>query len=344
MVHVYEDQALTNAVEEEEAKETQNGCGVCNGCGGFCGWIDRNRVIGILIFAFIGGAIGIGLSFWEPEDAEAKEMTIQWLGLVGDMFIRALKCFVLPLVFVNVVVSIVDMSSVGKAGSVAWYVIIVYLVCTVIAACFGVIGTLIFKNKYEFEEFEAPGPAYIQLGCNEPGYLLAEGEDGSVSCTANYTSDDTNVNFIINDVSKTFQTVAQGPVELSFSDSVYLGIFAKTITDNIILSFSEGNFIAIIVFAIVFGIALSRVVIKAKGGGSFLFHVFKELDVCFQMILFWIIFVSLLGVAMVAAYASAWSWHKTGKPLSRTDHSYSLVFFLCLPNVSRSLRHSQSAL
>jgi hypothetical protein len=57
--------------------------------------------LSILIFAVIGAGIGVGLSFWEPDDPKSKVVCIQWLGLIGDMFIRALKCFVLPLVFVN---------------------------------------------------------------------------------------------------------------------------------------------------------------------------------------------------------------------------------------------------
>ena len=57
--------------------------------------MDRNRVLNILIFATIGLSIGVGLSFWEP-DGDQKDITIQWIGLVGDLFLRALKCFVLP--------------------------------------------------------------------------------------------------------------------------------------------------------------------------------------------------------------------------------------------------------
>ena len=91
-----EDEQLKHALEEEEEKEVEQGCGVCNGCCGFCGFVDRNRVLTILLFAALGVGIGVGLSFWDPEDAVSKEVAIQWIGLVGDLFLRALKCFVLP--------------------------------------------------------------------------------------------------------------------------------------------------------------------------------------------------------------------------------------------------------
>merc|ERR1711983_221452 len=76
----------------------------------------------------------------------------QWIGLVGDLFIRALKCFVLPLVFVNIIISVVDMMSVGRAASIGWTVIALYLITTVAAAFFGSISTLMFMKFYDTEE------------------------------------------------------------------------------------------------------------------------------------------------------------------------------------------------
>lgn len=63
-----------------------------------CGILGRNPVLAVMAFAFLGMGIGIGLSFWEPDDMETKDKVLQWIGLIGDLFIRALKCVVLPLV------------------------------------------------------------------------------------------------------------------------------------------------------------------------------------------------------------------------------------------------------
>ena len=82
-----------HAQQQHEEEEL----GQCN-----CGVLSRYPVLSVVTFAVLGIGIGVGLSFWEPEDPTQKEVALKWLGLVGDLFIRALKCVVLPLVFVNV--------------------------------------------------------------------------------------------------------------------------------------------------------------------------------------------------------------------------------------------------
>mmetsp|Transcript_1470 Transcript_1470/g.3399 ORF Transcript_1470/g.3399 Transcript_1470/m.3399 type:complete len:459 (-) Transcript_1470:104-1480(-) len=127
--------------ETEEPKPT----------GGCCGFFVNHPIMAIFIFVVIGVGTGVGLSYWEPEDPNVKDVTIQWLGLAGDLFIRALKCFVLPLVFVNIITSVVDMMSIGKASSIGWTVISLYLITTVAAAFFGTMSTLMFIRFYSSE-------------------------------------------------------------------------------------------------------------------------------------------------------------------------------------------------
>ena len=82
-----------------------------NCCTSFCGVMDDHFLAFVLGSAAIGMGIGIGLSFWNPEDYSDKATAILWIGLIGDLFIRALKCIVVPLVFVSIAVSVMDMVS-----------------------------------------------------------------------------------------------------------------------------------------------------------------------------------------------------------------------------------------
>ncbi|KAG7359467.1 sodium:dicarboxylate symporter [Nitzschia inconspicua] len=303
MAHKYDDEELKHEVEEVGDEMAEKGCGACNGCFGFCGFADRNRVITILGFAAVGLGIGIGLSFWEPDDPDDKKVAIQWIGLVGDLFLRSLKCFVLPLVFVNVIISVVDMMSVGKASTIGWTVIGLYLSTTIVAAFFGCMSTLAFMGLYQTETFEESSPPYVLLGCASEGTYLAETNEGNVVCSANFTAEDPNVNFIIEDVSKTFVKSSGGTVEVSLSDTIYQGIFQKIVPDNIIGAFDQNNFAAVIFFAILFGVALSRVVLHAKGKQSHLMGILNESDSVFQLITLWIIFLTPFAVCSLIAAA-----------------------------------------
>jgi len=126
--------------EEEEPKK-----------GGCCGFFHNHQILAIFIFVVLGVGLGVGLSYWQPENPNTKSVVIQWLGLVGDLFIRSLKCFVLPLVFVNIIIAVVDMMSIGKASSIGWTVIALYIITTIFAAFFGSISSLIFLRFYKTE-------------------------------------------------------------------------------------------------------------------------------------------------------------------------------------------------
>jgi hypothetical protein len=96
MAHKYEDEKLKHEREEAEEELVKQGCGVCHGCCGFCAFTNRYPVFTIVSFAAIGLCIGVGLAYWEPTDSETKQFVIQWVELIGDLFLRALKCVVLP--------------------------------------------------------------------------------------------------------------------------------------------------------------------------------------------------------------------------------------------------------
>jgi len=227
-----------------------------------CGILGRYPILSVVAFASCGVALGVGLSVWDPDDDNAKTVTLQWVGLVGDMFIRSLKAIVLPLVFVNVLISVVDMMSLGRASSVGWKTIGLYTMTTLIASVIGLIAIVIFKNKFEAKVFVEDDPAFVKLGCNADGQYLTEIDDGTVMCM-DESSGIGSTDFLIDDVSGTFQRVRQGARDdISLSDTIYDGVFTKLITSNIFESFVESNFAAVIIFAIFAGVALGGVVFQ----------------------------------------------------------------------------------
>jgi Na+/H+-dicarboxylate symporter len=290
-----EDRRLKEEATQEDEEVTPAGCGI----------LGRYPVLSVLAFAAVGIGTGVGLSYWSPDDDDdSKEKVLKWIGLLGDLFIRALKCVVLPLVFINVIISVVDMMTVGKAGSIGWKTIVLYLVTTVIASIVGIISIVSFKGLFQegiFPELEDPT---VSLGCNEPGYFLSEGANGSVSCTADFDSAE-DKEFYITDISGTFVKKTGGAKDdISLSDTIYEGVFTKLVTDNILASFVGANFAAVVFYAIVFGVALSKVIDK-KGGSdkSVVMCFFKELDGVFIRLINWIIMLTPYAVLSLIAKA-----------------------------------------
>jgi len=234
-------------------------------CANFCGMMDRHPIAFILTAAAIGIGMGIGLSYWTPDDQQAKETAILWIGLIGDLFIRSLKCIVLPLVFVSIAVSVMDMLKLGEAGSIVGTSIGLYVITTLCAAIIGCVASIIFSQLYTLSdghpELEEPD---VRIGCtmNEDEEItsyLTEGGDGSVTCVADGEMGNSTI-FRIVDVNGYFakSDKAQGPAELTFSQSLYQGLFQQMIDDNFVGAFYEGNFLGVIILGAGIAVALTR--------------------------------------------------------------------------------------
>ena len=90
-------------LKEEDGEVEEDGSAGC--CGRMCQIMSKYPISFVLAGAAIGIGTGIGLSMWHPDDPQVKSTVLLWVGLLGDLFIRALKCIVLPLVFVSIAVS-----------------------------------------------------------------------------------------------------------------------------------------------------------------------------------------------------------------------------------------------
>jgi hypothetical protein len=75
-----EDKRVQEYIEEDE-DDPLAGCGI----------LGRYPIISVISFAVVGICIGVGLSAWDPDDSDTKDVVIKWLGLIGDLFIRSLS-------------------------------------------------------------------------------------------------------------------------------------------------------------------------------------------------------------------------------------------------------------
>ena len=167
-------------IYEQEEKPQSIGCGI----------MGRHPVASVLIAAFLGLLVGLLLSEWEPQDKQVKQEVVKWAGLGGDLFLRALKCIVLPLVFLDIVQSTVEMLGMGKAQAVGGWTmgiffsffflffffffsfsfsfsfsltpfIGLYLFTTLMASVVGVISVLIFSHFFVvMDPIDIPPPSF----------------------------------------------------------------------------------------------------------------------------------------------------------------------------------------
>lgn len=178
--------AVEGGAAAEDDEEDTGGC-----CTKFCRVMDEWPIAFIVVAALIGMGIGIGLSVWEPDDPGVKDVVLLWIGLLGDLFVRSLKCLVLPLVFVSIAISVMDMLSLGKAGTIVGTTIGLYVCTTIVAALIGVASSVIFSRYYVLNNSggETEVPADVRLGCQVDGKgeiesYLAEMPDGEYGTCA----------------------------------------------------------------------------------------------------------------------------------------------------------------
>lgn len=248
----------------------------------------------IVIFsALVGLGIGIGLS-----DGRGDEEVISWVKLPGDLFIRALKCIVLPLVFVNIILAVVDMIRAGKASAVGWKTIGLYTLTTLLASIEGLIFVLIFQDRFsEQTTTQVEVDPVIQIQCPEGNntYLGLNVND-TLGC---FTKESAEVNFIVDNSNGFLLEAGDSGVadDISFSKTLQDGIFRKLISDNIVNEFIIANFVGIIVFAIVFGAASQAL----KRQPTVVIELLEELNRIFLQIIDWIIFLTPIAVLSLIA-------------------------------------------
>ena len=191
-----------------------------------------------------------------------------------------------------------------RASVIGLQTIVLYTATTLIASVIGLISCLCFSSLFTEGQFDDPEPALVQLGCNAENSYLTEMMDGSVMCAMG--GENSNSSFVLEDLTSSFVRATGGLTDISMSDTIYQGVFLKLITDNITFAFVDGNFASVVVFAIVFGVALGRVLFTKMSGdveGSTLVHFFREINDVLLTLINWIISVTPFAVLSLIAQA-----------------------------------------
>lgn len=108
----------------------------------------------LMIIAIVVGAIlGIILNL-TVDDTHRGEVT-KWISFPGALFIRALKCLVIPMVFCNMVVGVAELSGLGQTGAIGGRTFALYMTTTLVAAIEGVVTVSIFSGLFSGEKSDS---------------------------------------------------------------------------------------------------------------------------------------------------------------------------------------------
>ncbi|TMW64718.1 hypothetical protein Poli38472_011598 [Pythium oligandrum] len=278
---------------------------------------------GILIGAAIGIVIGYLLNRADP----SAEL-VSWIGIPGNLFIRAIKCLVAPLVFSSLVVGMSDMLEAGKAGKIGWRTGLLYVFTSLMGSIQGVIWVLIFRPLFGNDSKPVTETVTeFALQCDKPGYFLSHVND-TITCafdesynsTASFSSSSV---FVVTDINKSFATSAAEFLERTLSDAIQ-GQLYTMVPDNITAAFANSTLLSIIMFAIPFGVALSKLPKENANVSAF----FREINLVFMNMIQWVVLCT--PIAIVSLLASSISGQEDLGVLVSDVGVYVLCVLLCV--------------
>lgn len=278
MVIDNENRAATASEGKEEEDET------CMFCikGKVAVWWKKNAKVENAWFAVACVIIGICLGLIvnasvEPGSEHGKRWAF-WLGFPGAMFLRAIKCLVIPLIFCSMVAGVAELVSQSKTSSVGKQTVCVYLFTTFCASIEGLIWIVIFKSSFiVLPAKPSTVGAEVTLQCPEGG-LVTSAASGALSCGAVVA--DAASTFMLNNLDGKIGIKGSLPKK-SFEDAV-VSIFHSLVPSNLLTSCLNGDILAVITFAIFFGLVAAALPGKQN---NVVMSFFVQLSLVFQIMI-----------------------------------------------------------
>lgn len=250
---------------------------------------------GVIVGAVLGAGIGIAL-----QQAGASEDVVSWMALPGDLFIRALKCLVTPLVFCSLITGMADLLNVGKASVIGWRSALVYTTTTVIASIEGLLWVMVFRSQFSNKKGkEVNKQLDMAFKCDNGMYMTQNGTD--VTCTG--TNAEGLSKFLAVDINSVFKTSAARFVQLSLSEALQAQL-RQMVPDNITKAFADANLLSVVMFSIPFGIVVASLP-KSKSGENRVLELFRLLNQCFMRLIHGAIIITPIAVFFLISGALA---------------------------------------
>ncbi|OQR87406.1 dicarboxylate/amino acid:cation (Na or H) symporter (DAACS) family protein, partial [Achlya hypogyna] len=97
--------------------------------------------VAILVSALLGVGLGFGLGKLSPSTD-----TLNWIALPGNLFVRALKCLIVPLVFCTMTVSIAEVIELKRTSLLTLRTAGVFFLTSCLSACQGMAAAVAYRG------------------------------------------------------------------------------------------------------------------------------------------------------------------------------------------------------
>ncbi|TMW64387.1 hypothetical protein Poli38472_013009 [Pythium oligandrum] len=249
----------------------------------------------------LAAAVGVGLGTLLSHVKVGSDVA-KWIALPGDLFINALKCLIVPMVFCSVVVVIGELVEAGKAVSIGSRTVIYFLMASLTSSSVGVFVGYLFSGLFETQVREKPlAPvARLTMRCSDGGFLTTL-STGGLKCVAHNATDGSTL-FYLNDTMSYFAVQSSEYAKLSVSDQIF-SILKDLVPDNIINAFASASTLSVIIFALCFGIALVKSVDRVREGDNYPLLLIHHTNIICRMLINQV--VSVIPFAIVSMIAGS---------------------------------------
>jgi Na+/H+-dicarboxylate symporter len=247
----------------------------------------------------VGVLLGLGLGVLFSQ-LKVSTLITQWVALPGDLFLRALRCLVVPYIFCAVAVAVGDIVYVGKASVIGVQtakVFVLFWVCTVVM---GVTMSMIFRPTFRVGHIITDSaPNAFGFTCPD-SHLLSTMANGSISCSSNATTFTGPSKFVIKDKNSIFQTQSSDLVTLTLSDQTLM-VLKAFVSDNIVTSLAGTGVLSTIMFAMLLGAFSGRSFFTKSRQTNYVYLTLLQLRNTFYLLIEWTIWLSPVAVVSIIA-------------------------------------------
>ncbi|TMW57493.1 hypothetical protein Poli38472_003418 [Pythium oligandrum] len=207
----------------------------------------RRTTVQIIIGVVLGIGIGVLLS-----RLQASSDVSDLVNLPGKIFLRALKCFVIPMVFCSLSTGVANIVLLRKVSAVGTRTALYFVLSSLAATSLSLGVSLLLRKLHSDLQFEPRPPevAFMHFLCPDGKYINIV-NDSRLDCGA--TAMNTTTAFELIDLSNII--LDNSPVQTVTVTEQVTKILQSIFPVNIFQSFQDGVLMSVIMFSIAFGAA-----------------------------------------------------------------------------------------